>query len=89
VAANEIWSMDFVSGALFDGWRLRALTGVDAFTREALAIDVDQGIKGEQEDARAKSEAWWRNYNESRPHTSLGWLTPVEYAAAAAKIAAE
>jgi putative transposase len=141
------------------------LTVVDAFTREALAIDVEQGIKGEQvvevmtrissiggaprtirvdngpefiskaldrwaykdgvtldlsrrgkqtdnafvesfngrlrdegvnthwflplKDARAKIEAWRRDYNESRPHTSLGWLTPVEYAAAAAKIAAE
>ena len=40
--------MDFVSDALFDGRRLRALTVVDAFTREALATDVDQGIKGEQ-----------------------------------------
>ncbi len=39
-------------------------------------------------DARAKFWAWQRNYNESRPRTSLGWLTPVEYAAAA-KIAAE
>ena len=48
VAPNEMWSMDFVSDALFDGRRLRALTVVDAFTREALAIDVDQGIKGEQ-----------------------------------------
>ena len=47
-AANEMWSMDFVSDALFDVRRLRALTVVDAFTREALAIDVDQGIKGEQ-----------------------------------------
>jgi putative transposase len=47
-AANEMWSMDFVSDALFDGRRLRALTVVDAFTREALAIDVDQGIKREQ-----------------------------------------
>jgi putative transposase len=45
---NELWSMDFVSDALFDGRRLRALTVVDAFTREALAIEVDQGIKGEQ-----------------------------------------
>ena len=40
--------MDFVSDALFDGRRLRALTVVDAFTRGALTIDVDQGIKGEQ-----------------------------------------
>jgi putative transposase len=40
--------MDFVSDALFDGRRLRALTVVDAFTREALAIEVDQGIKGDQ-----------------------------------------
>jgi putative transposase len=40
--------MDFVSDALFDGRRLRALTVVDAYTREALAIEVDQGIKGEQ-----------------------------------------
>ena len=31
-AANEMWSMDFVSDALFDGRRLRALTVVDAFT---------------------------------------------------------
>lgn len=47
-AANELWSMDFVSDALFDGRRLRALTVVDAYTREALTIEVDQGIKGEQ-----------------------------------------
>lgn len=47
-APNEMWSMDFVSDALFDGRRPRALTVVDAFAREAPAIDVDQGIKGEQ-----------------------------------------
>ena len=164
-AANEMWSMDFVSDALFDGRRLRALTVVDAFTREALAIDVDQGIKGEQvveamariamtrgapktirvdngpefiskaldrwayengvtldfsrpgkptdnafvesfngrlrdeclnahwflslAEARTKIEAWRRDYNESRPHTSLGWMTPVEYAAAAVAMAAD
>lgn len=142
-------------------FRLRALTVVDAFTREALAIDVDQGIKGEQvveamarissirgapktirvdngpefilkaldrwayengvtldfsrsgnafvesfngrlrdeclnahwflsiADARAKIEAWQRDNNERHPHTSLGWMTPVEYAAAAAIKAAE
>ncbi|RYF35650.1 MAG: transposase [Cytophagaceae bacterium] len=36
-------------------------------------------------DAQAKIEAWRPDYSESRPHTSLGWMTPVEYAAAAAK----
>ena len=40
-------------------------------------------------DARAKIEAWRRLYNESRPHTALGWMTPSEYAAAAARQAAE
>ena len=45
---NERCSKDVVPAALFDGRRLRALTVVDAFTREALAIEVDQGIKGEQ-----------------------------------------
>jgi len=44
---NEIWSMDFVSDALYDGWRLRALTIVDNFTRESLAINVGQSLKGE------------------------------------------
>ena len=46
--ANDVWSMDFVSDALFDGRRLRALTLLDVYTREALAIEVDQGIKSEQ-----------------------------------------
>jgi putative transposase len=41
------------------------------------------------EDARTKIEAWRRDYNESRPHTALGWKTPNEYAAAAALKAAE
>lgn len=27
-------------------------------------------------DARVKVEAWRREYNESRPHSALGWLTP-------------
>lgn len=46
-AINEIWSMDFVSDALFDGRRIRALTIVDNYTRENLAIAVGQSLKGE------------------------------------------
>jgi putative transposase len=40
-------------------------------------------------DARSKIEAWRRQYNESRPHTALGWLTPQEFASAAAQQAAK
>ena len=156
-AADQVWSMDFVSDALFDGRRFRALTVVDAFTRECLAIEVDQALKADAvvatverlayvrgivpgkirvdngpelisrvldhwayrhgvtldfsrpgkptdnafvesfngrlrdeclnthwflslTDARGKIEAWRRDYNECRPHTSLGLMTPAEFA---------
>lgn len=46
-ALNHCWSMDFVADALFDGRRFRALTVVDSFTKENLAIEVDQLLKGE------------------------------------------
>ncbi len=44
---NEIWSMDFVADALFDGRRLRALTIVDNYTRECVAIEVGQRLTGD------------------------------------------
>ena len=44
---NDIWSMDFVADALFDGRRLRTLPIVDNYTSECLAIDVGQSLKGE------------------------------------------
>ena len=160
-AINENWSMDFVSDALFDGRRIRALTVVDDFSRESLAIEVGQSITGEQvvavmnrltavrgvpqrirvdngpefvsraldqwaylnqvildfsrpgkptdnatvesfngrlrdeclntnwflslDDARHKIEAWREHYNESRPHTSLGYVPPREFARQAAR----
>lgn len=46
-AINEIWSMDFVADNLFDGRKLRMLTVVDLYTRECLAIEVGQSLKGE------------------------------------------
>jgi putative transposase len=39
--------MDFVVDALLDGRHLRALAVVDNYTRESLAIDVGQSLKGE------------------------------------------
>jgi putative transposase len=153
---NDIWSMDFVADNLFDGRKLRALTVVDQYSRECLAIHVGQRLTGEDvvkvmqqlafirgcpayiktdngsefiskaldkwayenqvvmdfsrpgkptdnafiesfngrlrqeclnahwflslDDAKSKIEAWRREYNESRPHSSLGWMTPAEYA---------
>jgi putative transposase len=42
----ECLSMDFVSDALFDGKKFRALTVVDNYSRECLAIYVGQSLKG-------------------------------------------
>ena len=47
-APNERWSMDFVSDALGDGRKIRVLTIVDDFTREAPAIAVDFSLPGER-----------------------------------------
>jgi putative transposase len=44
---NDCWMMDFVSDALFDNRRFRALTVIDQHTRECLAIHVDQSIKSD------------------------------------------
>jgi putative transposase len=150
-----------VSDALFDGRRIRALTVIDNHTRESPAIEVGQGISGEQvvnmmkriiavrgapltirvdngpefvsraldqwaylnqvtldfsrpgkptdnavvesfngrlrdeclntnwfmslDDAQTKIEAWRNYYNDSRPHTALGFVPPSEYARLAAR----
>jgi putative transposase len=39
--------MDFVADQLFDGRKIRALTVVDNFSRQCLAIHVGQSLKGE------------------------------------------
>jgi len=43
---NQVWSLDFVADQLTDGRRFRALTVVDVYTRECLAIEVGQSLKG-------------------------------------------
>ena len=45
-APNQAWSLDFVADQLADGRRFRALTIVDIFTRESLAIEAGQSLKG-------------------------------------------
>jgi putative transposase len=155
-AANQSWSMDFVSDGLADGRRLRCLAIVDDCTRECVAIEVDTSITGSRvkavlerladlrglprsitvdhgpefegqvldawayercvylsfirpgkpnenayiesfngkfrdeclnehwfitmTQARRAIEAWRIEYNTERPHSSLGQLTPEEFA---------
>jgi putative transposase len=45
---NESWAMDFVSDQLFNGKRFRALTLVDIYSRECLAIYPAQSIKAQE-----------------------------------------
>ncbi len=147
--------MDFVADQLADGRKFRTLTIVDVFTKESLAIDVGQRLRGEHvvealnrlaaqrgapkylfvdtgsefsgrlldlladhhqtridfsrpgkptdnchietfngsfrdeclnlhwfeslEEAKAIIEVWRRDYNESRPHSTLNDLSPAEF----------
>jgi putative transposase len=41
------WSLDFVHDQLSDGSKFRALTAVNIFSRESLAIEVGQRLRGE------------------------------------------
>src|SRR5271165_1282828 len=160
VAANQVWSVDFMSDALSSGRRFRTLNIVDDYTRECLAIEVDTSLGGvrvvrvleelkrrrglprqirsdngpefvsravdqwayEQglqwhtiqpgrpmengyvesfngrfrdeclnenwfsslADAREKIARWKQDYNERRPHSSLQYRTPTEFAAQSA-----
>ncbi len=155
-APDERWCLDFMSDCLAWGRRIRLLPVIDAFTRDALAIEVDFSLPGTRvvevlerlirerrrqpeeivldngpeltsraldqwayargvrlrhidpgkpvqnafiesfnarlrdeclnehwflslADARRIVEAWRVDYNRSRPHSSLGNLTPEEY----------
>jgi putative transposase len=46
LAANQVWSVDFMSDALSTGRRFRTLNIVDDYTRECLAIEVDTSLGG-------------------------------------------
>lgn len=45
---------------------------------------LNQHAFDDVEDAREKIEAWRQDYNACRPHESLGWLSPEEYASSLA-----
>lgn len=45
-AINQVWSMDFVQDALFNGTRFRILAVVDNYTKKCLSLVVGQSLKG-------------------------------------------
>ena len=45
--ANEAWSLDFIHDQHSNGDKFRALTVIDVFSREALAIEVGRRLRGE------------------------------------------
>lgn len=153
---NQEWSMDFVTDTLSTGRSFRALTVVDSWTRECVALEVGTCLTSQRvsrvlewamaqrgkphaircdngpeftsrhflawceqekiqllhiqpgkpmqngkvesfngrlrdeclnanwfrnmDDARKKLECWRQDYNQHRPHSALGYLTPEEFA---------
>lgn len=61
-APNQVWSMDFVMDALANGRRLKTLTVVDDFTKEALDIPVAHSICGEHVVRTLEAIAQFRGY---------------------------
>ena len=57
---NQRWAMDFVHDQLSSGRRLRALTVVDTFTKECLAIEVDTSLNGMRVKRVVEALSWHR-----------------------------
>ena len=45
---NQRWSLDFVSDTLVDGRRFRILCVIDDYSRECLAVIVDNSLSGQR-----------------------------------------
>jgi hypothetical protein len=62
---------------------------IETFNAKVRVECLDQHWFESLEEAKQQLEAWRREYNEERPHSSLGDLTPTEFAAVAAATAVE
>jgi hypothetical protein len=67
-----------------NGQQLKCLTVTDEFSKEGLAIcriwySISRTVSDDE--AKVIIETWRRHYNEVRPHSSLGYLTPNEFVA--------
>jgi putative transposase len=69
VAANQRWSLDFVSDQMTDDRRFRILAVIDDCRRECLALVAGTSLSSRRV-ARAGRPAG--GLDEHRPHSSLG-----------------
>lgn len=65
VRVNQQWAMDFIHDKLWVGRRFRALSIVDAFTHECLALEVDTSLGGERVKRVLEQLAFERGLPES------------------------
>lgn len=61
-AANETWSLDFVSDALYSGRRFRTLNVLDEGVREGLGIEIDTSLPSERVVRVLEQITTWRGY---------------------------
>ena len=48
IRPNQVWAMDFLHDALYNGRKLRFLPIIDTYTKECLRIEVDTSIGGKR-----------------------------------------
>ncbi len=68
-APSQFWSMDIVAEILFDGRQFLALTIVDHFIKDCLAIEIDQQLKCDNEVAAMER---LRHQRDLAQHTQTG-----------------
>ncbi len=61
---NHVWSYDFVSGRTEEGRKLRILTLIDEYTRECLALPVEQRMGSRQVIQTLSEVMLWRGIPE-------------------------
>jgi putative transposase len=74
-ARNSVWCFDFVFDACANGHQLKCVTVIEEYTRECLAMEWFRN----RIEAKIVIEDWRTHYYEVRPHSSLQYMTPVQF----------
>ena len=65
---------------LFKAWETTDNAFIESFNSRFRQECLNEHWFLSIEDARVKIVEWWREYNSHRPHSSLGYMTPEEFA---------